>query len=108
MKIIYVSKNKRRSIYSVDKKQEFWNSARELLKKFSADKFYLGCFGYEDDEMRTDKDISKIKDINVGSFLGEGFSVDFIAGESKVFIIFSYEKDLQQKISEIIYSVFEE
>ena len=107
MEIISISKNKHRSIYCFQKKQEFWKLARQFLFKAGVVEGYTEEFGYDDYEKNIETNIKKFKDAKyINEFGNEDVSIDFIFGENKVFIIISYSGDLQMKFSKLIYSIF--
>jgi hypothetical protein len=81
-----------------------------MLDRLGIDEFFIETFGYHDcdeTEKKKEIDISKVKDRNYDHFIDKNSSVDFIFGEKKIFMIFTYKKDLQRKFSRIVYDAFE-
>ena len=107
MEILSISKTDKRSIYSVSKKQAFWKKARELINKLGYKGIVADIFGKSRDNPNSaDKKISTIKDRGEGFEINKNLQVDFIFGDKKIFIILTYKKDLQKKVSKIIFTVF--
>lgn len=106
MKILSISKNEKRSIYSVAKSQGFWKKGRELLKNLGVYEEAADCFGFKDNS-KSEINIKKQIDLRYNFEVDKDSDIDLIFGKRKIFIIFSYDKDRQQKFSRIIEEVFE-
>jgi hypothetical protein len=107
-----ISKGKVRSIYSINKTNQFWEKARKFLIMAGVFQSYPENFGWHLDnheEKTKEKDIFEVKDTRE-SFTSsdEKDSIDFIFGEKKIFVIISYKKDRQQKYSKLIFESFGE
>ncbi len=107
MKILSMSKSENRSIYSVKKTQDFWKRARALLKKIGVREILADMFGTLDNTLEgQEKKIEKLSDERDGFEIDKNSEIDFIIGDKKVFIIFSYKKDFQQRFSKAMFSIF--
>jgi hypothetical protein len=88
---ISISKNDKRSIYVVNKNKEAIQKIGKLLES-------LNIVNYEK--------INRLeKDKRIGFDIGKNSYLDLIFGNKKIFIILSYNKDLQNKFSEAIHRV---
>ena len=93
-----------RSIYVLNKKQIFWKQAKKMLIDFKIS--FGDLFGSADEEGKKEININKLKDWRAGFSIDKDSFVDFIIGDKKIFIIFSYKKDMQNKFSKAIKKYF--
>lgn len=103
MTILSVSKEETRSIYSVEKSSDFWKKARQLLSNLGIQGISARTFGTKN---AADLEILKMKDEQQGFKIDRDSNLDFIIGSERVFIIFSYKKDMHAKFAKIFYEVF--
>jgi len=110
VKVKEISKNELRSIYSFDKIQKFWESARGFMKDLDMDCLHADNFGKKLDAQEQaigDLKINKIKDFRNSLTTDDGEKIDFIFADKKVFLISCYKKDKQQKFAKLINKHFE-
>lgn len=114
IKILGVSKNEHRSIFSFPKEQKLLEIIRNVLMKlgFEGDES-LFEFGSQWNAKTKQHIVGKeenIKNYNeeIFNFSDENYSVDIIFFSKKVVLIFNYKEDKQQELSKVFEGIFEE
>jgi len=118
IKILEISKNEHRSLFSFPKEQKLFGIIRNVLLKtikLNLDSFerdHILGFGFPEDEtghpvLDKEEDIKKYNE-QIFNFSNENYSVDIIFFSKKVTIIFNYTEDKQKEISKVFEGVLEE
>ena len=118
IKILEISKNEHRSVFSFPKEQKLFGIIRNILMKlgFENESVYdFGCLMDEESEQpiedekghMTEAKIERYKE-RIFNFSNNDYSIDIIFFSKKVILIFNYKKDKQQELSKVFEGLIEE
>lgn len=118
IKILGISKNKKRSVFTFPKEQKLFGIIRNALIKLGFENtkvFGFGClYDEETEEPVQDKEghfveakIEEYKE-DIFNFINEKYSIDIIFFSKKVSVIFNYQKDRQREIAKAFRGVIKE